>query len=264
MTGQAEQRMYRLDGKTALVTGAALGIGRAIAVRLAQEGADLMLFDINEAQAERTARMVLGAGRRCVVVGGDVGDYAQVKGAVDDCVRRFGAIDIVVNNAGISPMATIAETSPEEFRNVFRVNVDGVFHGCKSVAPHMTARGSGKIINISSWFGKIGQHSFGAYCASKFAVIGLTQSMAKEMAEHGVNVNAVCPGTIVDTGMREEADREAIRLGRRTAKEREANIPLGRVGVPEDISRVVAFLASEESDYMTGQAINVTGGLLMH
>jgi NAD(P)-dependent dehydrogenase (short-subunit alcohol dehydrogenase family) len=128
----------------------------------------------------------------------------------------------------------------------------------------MTARGSGKIINISSWFGKIGQHSFGAYCASKFAVIGLTQSMAKEMAEHGVNVNAVCPGTIVDTGMREEADREAIRLGRRTAKEREANIPLGRVGVPEDISRVVAFLASEESDYMTGQAINVTGGLLMH
>jgi NAD(P)-dependent dehydrogenase (short-subunit alcohol dehydrogenase family) len=187
-----------------------------------------------------------------------------VKGAVDDCVRRFGAIDIVVNNAGISPMATIAETSPEEFRNVFRVNVDGVFHGCKSVAPHMTARGSGKIINISSWFGKIGQHSFGAYCASKFAVIGLTQSMAKEMAEHGVNVNAVCPGTIVDTGMREEADREAIRLGRRTAKEREANIPLGRVGVPEDISRVVAFLASEESDYMTGQAINVTGGLLMH
>jgi acetoin reductase-like protein len=264
MTGEAEQRMYRLDGKTALVTGAALGIGRAIAVRLAQEGAALMLFDINEAQAERTARMVRAAGRRCEVVRGDVGDYAQVKGAVDDCVRRFGAIDIVVNNAGISPMATIAETSPEEFRNVFRVNVDGVFHGCKSVAPHMTARGSGKIINISSWFGKIGQHSFGAYCASKFAVIGLTQSMAKEMAEHGVNVNAVCPGTIVDTGMREEADREAIRLGRRTAKEREANIPLGRVGVPEDISRVVAFLASEESDYMTGQAINVTGGLLMH
>ena len=264
MTGEAEQRMYRLDGKTALVTGAALGIGRAIAVRLAQEGADLMLFDINAAQAERTARMVLAAGRRCEVVRGDVGDYAQVKAAVDDCVRRFGAIDIVVNNAGISPMATIADISPEEFRNVFRVNVDGVFHGCKSVAPHMTARGSGKIINISSWFGKIGQHSFGAYCASKFAVIGLTQSMAKEMAEHGVNVNAVCPGTIVDTGMREEADREAIRLGRRTAKEREANIPLGRVGVPEDISRVVAFLASEESDYMTGQAINVTGGLLMH
>ena len=256
--------MYRLDGKTALVTGAALGIGRAIAVRLAQEGADLMLFDINEAQAERTARMVLAAGRRCEVVRGDVGDYAQVKAAVDDCVRRFGAIDIVVNNAGISPMATIAETSPEEFRNVFRVNVDGVFHGCKSVAPYMKSRRSGKIINISSWFGKIGQHSFGAYCASKFAVIGLTQSMAKEMAEHGVNVNAVCPGPIVDTGMREEADREAIRLGRRTAKEREANIPLGRVGVPEDISRVVAFLASEESGYMTGQAINVTGGLLMH
>lgn len=264
MSAPSGASMYNLDGKTAFVTGAAIGIGRAIATRLAQEGANLMLFDIDEAQAAQTARMVGEVGRRCIVVKGDVGDYSQVKAAIDSCVQGFGAIDIVVNNAGISPMGTIADTSLEEFRNVFRINVDGVFHGCKAVAPHMMARRSGKIINIASWFGKIAQHSYGAYCASKFAVIGLTQSMAKEMAEHGINVNAVCPGTIVETGMREQADREAIRLGRSTAKDREANIPLGRVGLPEDISRVVAFLASDQADYMTGQSINVTGGLVMH
>ena len=264
MTGKTDQRMYQLNGKTALVTGAAIGIGRAIATRLAEEGANLVLFDINEVELAETTRMVEAAGRRCLAVTGDVRDYEQVKSAVDGCVRRYASIDIIVNNAGISPMGTIADTSLEDFRDVFRVNVDGVFHGCKAVAPHMTARGAGKIINISSWFGKIGKHSFGAYCASKFAVIGLTQSMAMEMAEHGVNVNAVCPGTIVETGMREAADREAIKLGRLTAKQRESGIPLGRVGLPDDIARVVAFLASDQSDYMTGQSINVTGGLLMH
>ena len=264
MSGGADPQMYRLNGRIAFVTGAAIGIGRAIATRLAQDGADLMLFDINETEAEQTARMVRAAGRRCVVIRGDVGDYTQVKTAVDSCVQALGSIDIMVNNAGISPMGTIADTSLEDFRNVFRVNVDGVFHGCKAVAPHMMARKAGKIINIASWFGKIGKHSYGPYCASKFAVIGLTQSMAMEMAAHGVNVNAVCPGTIVNTGMREEADREAVRLGRLTAKQRESGIPLGRVGIPQDISRVVAFLASDEAEYMTGQSINVTGGLLMH
>lgn len=264
MNGGADRPPNRLDGRTAFVTGAAIGIGRAIATRLAQEGADLMLFDINQAEAEETAHLVRAAGRRCVVIQGDVGDYVQVKIAVDSCVQVLGSIDIMVNNAGISPMGTIADTSLEDFRNVFRVNVDGVFHGCKAVAPHMMERKSGKIINISSWFGKVGKHSYGPYCASKFAVIGLTQSMAMEMAAHGVNVNAVCPGTIVNTGMREQADREAVRLGRLTARQRESGIPLGRVGLPQDISRVVAFLASEDADYMTGQSINVTGGLLMH
>jgi NAD(P)-dependent dehydrogenase (short-subunit alcohol dehydrogenase family) len=256
--------MPRLKDKIALITGSAAGIGLATAHLFAAEGAHVYITDVDGEGAEKAAQELVAKGLGATAMTVDVSRGQDVTALLRVIEQKHKRLDIVVNNAGISPMATIAETSPEEFRNVFRVNVDGVFHGCKSVAPHMTARGSGKIINISSWFGKIGQHSFGAYCASKFAVIGLTQSMAKEMAEHGVNVNAVCPGTIVDTGMREEADREAIRLGRRTAKEREANIPLGRVGVPEDISRVVAFLASEESDYMTGQAINVTGGLLMH
>lgn len=256
--------MYNLEGKIALVTGAATGIGRAIATRLAQEGADLALFDINEADAQSTADRVRAAGRRCEVVRGDVGDYAQVQRAVDGFIASFGGIDIAVHNAGIIRLGTVAETSIEDFRAVFRVNVDGVFHGCKAVVPHMAGRGTGKIINMASWFGKSGKASYGAYCASKFAIIGLTQSLAMEVARHRINVNAVCPGTIVETGMRDEADAESVKHGLLTAKQRESGIPIGRVGLPDDIARVVAFLASDQADYMTGQAINVTGGLWMH
>lgn len=256
--------MYNLQDKVAFVTGAAIGIGRAIAVRLAQEGAHIAIMDVNEPEAAKTAEMVRATGRRAELVRGDVGDYPQVRRAVDGFIDRFGGIDIAVNNAGIIRVATVADTTLEDFRETFRVNVDGVFHCCKAIVPHMVARGRGKIINTASWFGKIGKPSYGAYCASKFAVIGLTQSLAMELAKSRINVNAVCPGTIVETGMREAADRLSIEQGLLTAKQREAGIPLGRVGLPDDIARVTAFLASDQSDYMTGQAINVTGGLWMH
>lgn len=256
--------MYNLKDKVAFITGAATGIGRAMAVRLAQEGAHIAILDVNEPEAAKTAALVREAGRRAEVVPGDVGDFAQVERVVDGFVRSFGAIDIAVNNAGIIRIGTIADTSLEDFRETFRVNVDGVFHCCKAIVPHMVERGRGKIINTASWFGKIGKPSYGAYCASKFAVIGLTQTLAMELAKHGINVNAVCPGTIVETGMRDEADRASIAQGLLTAKQREAGIPLGRVGLPDDIARVTAFLASDQADYMTGQAINVTGGLWMH
>lgn len=256
--------MYNLNGKVALVTGAATGIGRAIATRLAQEGADLAIMDINEAEAARTAALVRETGRRAEVLRGDVGDYAQVKAAIGGFVKSFGAIDIAVNNAGIVRLGTIAETSPEDFREVFRVNVDGVFHCCKAVVPHMVQRGGGKIINTASWLGKVGKPNFGLYSASKFAVIGLTQTLAMELAQHRINVNAVCPGVIVETGMRDVVDRESVKQGMPTAKQRESTIPLGRVGLPDDVARAVAFLASDQADYMTGQAINVTGGLWMH
>lgn len=255
--------MYNLDGKVALVTGSATGIGRAIATRLAQDGADLVLFDINEEEAQNTAAMVRAIGRRCEVVRGDVGDYLQVQRAVANFITSFGAIDIAVHNAGITRVGTVAETAVEDFREVFRVNVDGVFHGCKAVVPHMIERGKGKIINTASWLGKVGKPNYGAYCASKSAVIGLTQSLAMEVARHRINVNAVCPGIIIETGMRDEADAASIKQGLPTAKQREADIPVGRVGLPDDVARVVSFLASEQSDYMTGQALNVTGGLWM-
>jgi len=171
---------------------------------------------------------------------------------------------VLANNAGIISVGLLEDITVEEWRNVFRVNVEGVFHCCKAVVPHLKARGAGRIINTASWFGKIGKPHYAAYCASKFAVIGLTQSLAMELAPLGINVNAVCPGTIVDTGMRTVADRRSAEQGIPTAKEREAAIPLGRVGLPDDIARIVAFLASDEACYITGQAINVTGGLWMH
>lgn len=256
--------MYNLTDKVALISGAATGIGRSIAVRLAEEGAHVAIMDVNEAEANKTAELVQQTGRKAEVTQVDVGDFVQVQRATDGFIRSFGGIDIAVNNAGIIKIGTIAKTPLEDWREIFRVNVDGVFHCCKAVVPHLVQRGKGKIINTASWFGKIGKPGYGAYCASKFAVIGITQSLAMEMAPHRINVNAVCPGTIVETGMREVADRESVREGLLTAKQRESAIPFGRVGLPDDIARVVAFLASDEAAYMTGQAINVTGGLWMH
>ncbi len=253
--------MYSLQGKVALVTGAATGIGRAIATRLAQEGADIAIFDVNEADAAETAALVRATGRRAEVLRGDVGEYAQGKAAIDSFLKSFGAIDIAVNNAGILRLGLITETSPEDFRAVFRVNVDGVFHCCKAVVPHMIQRGAGKIINTASWLGKVGKPNFGLYAASKFAVIGLTQTLALECAQHRINVNAVCPGVIGETGMRDVVERESARQGLPSAKDRQSMIPLGRIGLPEDVARTVAFLASDQADYMTGQALNVTGGL---
>jgi NAD(P)-dependent dehydrogenase (short-subunit alcohol dehydrogenase family) len=256
--------MYELNGRSVLLTGGATGIGRRIATRLAEEGCDIGIADVNIAEAERTAAMVKKIGRRCSVFKADVGNFDQASGAVQSFLREFGKIDVLANNAGVISLGRIEDIAIDEWRRVFNINVEGVFNFCKAVVPHMRERKTGRIINTASWYGKMGKPHYGAYCASKFAVIGLTQSLAMELAPLGINVNAVCPGTIVETGMREEADKRSIEEGVATAKEREAQIPMGRVGLPEDIARMVAFLASDEAAYITGQAINVTGGLCMH
>lgn len=256
--------MYELNGRSVLLTGGATGIGRRIATRLAEEGCDVGIVDVNIAEAERTAAMVKKIGRKCSVFKADVGNFDQASSAVRDFLRDFGKIDVLANNAGVISLGRIEDVPVEEWRRVFNINVEGVFNFCKAVVPHMRERKAGKIVNTASWYGKIGKPHYGAYCASKFAVIGLTQSLAMELAPLGINVNAVCPGTIVETAMRDEADKRSIEEGVPTAKQREAQIPIGRVGLPEDIARAVAFLASDEAAYMTGQAINVTGGLWMH
>jgi acetoin reductase-like protein len=256
--------MYGLEGKVALVTGAANGIGRRVATRLAEEGCDVCVVDLDLTLAEETAHQIEASGRRALALKVDVADWEASSAAVAKTVETLGRIDVLSNNAGIIAMGRIADMEPEVWRKVFRVNVDGTFHFCKAVTPHLVAQKSGRIINTASWFGKIAKSHYGAYSASKFAVIGLTQALAQEIANTGVTVNAVCPGTIVGTAMREEADRRSIEQGQLTAAQRASGIPLGRVGYPEDIARVVAFLASEESAYMTGQSINVTGGLWMH
>lgn len=256
--------MYNLQGRSALVTGGAVGIGRRIATRLAEEGCDVAIIDIDAAGAEETADEIARIGRQGMVLKADIGDYGEVQQAVEEMRGRYGKIDIVSNNAAVVSVGSVMELAAEEWRRVFRINADGAFHVCKAVVPHMVERRFGRIINTASWFGKIGKPNYAAYSASKFAVIGLTQSLAAELAPLGVTVNAVCPGTIVGTRMRDDADRKSIEQGLPTAKQREAQIPIGRVGVPDDIARVVAFLASDESSYMTGQSINVTGGLWMH
>jgi meso-butanediol dehydrogenase / (S,S)-butanediol dehydrogenase / diacetyl reductase len=256
--------MYGLNGRKALVTGAAGGIGRRIATRLAEEGCDIGIIDIDASKARETAGLVSQLERDSLVIEADVGDAPQLGRALAAFNDRFGVPDIVVNNAATTTIGRVGEIAIEDWQRVFRVNVDSVFILCSLVVPQLTARRSGRIINTASWFGKIGKAHYSAYCASKFAVIGFTQSLAAEIAPFGVTVNAVCPGTIVETGMREAADRHARESGLKTAKEREGEIPLGRVGLPDDIARVVAFLASDEASYMTGQSINVTGGLWMH
>lgn len=257
--------MYGYSKHIAIVTGAANGIGKGIAQRLAAEGCKLALWDTDLAGLDRTATQLRGAGVQLSVQGLDVSDLHAVQIATTQATAELGgAPDILVNCAGIGRVASILDGSPEEFDETMRVNVRGAYNCCYVIAPLMTQRKSGSIINIASWFGKSGRPMSLAYCASKFALIGMTQSMALDLAAHGIRVNAVCPGTITDTQMRERADEEAAAKGLPPAADRVHLIPLGRLGYPQDVANAVAFLVSSEASYMTGQSINVTGGLWMN
>ena len=275
--------MYDLSGKVALVTGAGGegGIGRAIATRLAAEGADVIVNDIAGATAgdpawggaDTVAHEIEEGGRRAIAVLADISDAAQVEDMVRKAVARFGAIDILVNNAASRPGADrvpVVELDEESWDMVHRVNVKGTFLCSRAVARHMIERGrGGKIVNISSTRGKQGAALYAAYSASKFAVVGFTQSLALELARHGINVNAVCPGMVDTERIGEIA--AAIRPGgvpaedyrRQMLEDNAAKVPLGRVADAADVAGMVAFLASAEADYLTGLAISVTGGTQM-
>lgn len=253
--------MYNLTGRNALITGGAHGIGRAIALRLADEGCDIGLFDLDEGGAEATAAEIRATGRRCAVATGDVSDPGQVRDGVRAIEAVLGPADILMNNAGVLRIAPLLEVTHEELRQQFAINVEGAFHFCQAVVPGMVDRRRGRVINMSSWLGKHGVPQYGVYCATKFAIIGMTQSLASEIAASGVTVNAVCPGIIVETQLRDEAEEVHRKKGLPLALERLHTVPVGRLGIPEDVARTVAFLASDESDYLTGQAINITGGL---
>lgn len=251
-------------GRVALVTGAAAGIGLAIARRLARAGYDIAIADVDATGAERAAREIQAQGRWAIAMGCDVGDRSDVLRMAATVHRTLGDIDLLVNNAGIVRLGPLASLAEEDWRALFRVNVDGVFFCCQAVLPRMMARRGGNIVSISSWNGKLGAPNFGAYSATKAAVISLTQALAWEVASLGIRVNAICPGIVAGTPMRQQVEREGPALGLPPSSERATAIPLGRLGTPEDIASVVAFLASDEAAYMTGQAINVTGGLWVH
>ena len=277
--------MYNLTGKVALVTGAGgkNGIGRAIATRLAREGADVAVNDITEHPyaADQTdwqglpdvVREIEAMGQRAISVVADVADTEQVKEMVDKTVAHFGKIDILVNNAGTiagKDRVPVVDLAEEDWDRVQRVNVKGVFLCSQAVARHLITQGTGgKIINMSSVTGKRGSARFAAYSASKFAVIGFTQSLACELAPYQVNVNAICPGLVETERFGHlasvlmpdnlSADEKLAEYERRS----EAAVPIGRLAEGADVAKMTAFLASDEAAYLSGVSITVSGGTVM-
>jgi NAD(P)-dependent dehydrogenase (short-subunit alcohol dehydrogenase family) len=258
-----------LKDRVALITGAGRGIGQGTALRFAREGAKLALVDIETSHLEDTAGKLREAGAEFECYQGDVSRTEDVDRFFAQAVERFGRLDIDVNNAGIgNPLATLAQMPVEEFDRTIAVNLRGVFLCAQAAAQQMLKQGGGgRIINMSSQAGKTGFAMLGPYCATKAGVILLTQAMAKELASQKITVNAVCPGTI-DTPLLKgalEPVLQAAGMGfEEWALKNMPPIPLGRVGYPEDVAKVVTFLASDEADYMTGQAVNITGGQEMH
>jgi NAD(P)-dependent dehydrogenase (short-subunit alcohol dehydrogenase family) len=250
--------MYALGERVGLVTGGGGGIGCAIARRLARDGMAVAVLDRDGEAAQRVAAEIDGLG-----LGADVTAVDEVGRTVDAVLARYGRIDLLVNNAGICWTGPALDMPLKTFRAMLRVNVEGVFIASRAVLPHMIARRSGAVVNLASWAGKTGNAYFAGYSASKFAVIGLTQALAREMAPHGIRVNAICPGIVVDTAMRAALEAQQRQYGLPQTSERENLVPLGRVSVPDDVARVAAFLASDEAAYMTGESINLSGGLLM-
>ena len=257
-----------LVGQVAIVTGAGRGIGRAIALELAGLGADIVIADLDRSTAERTAGEVSQTGRRGSAVQADVTRATDRQTMVENALQTFGRIDILVNNAGIYRTAPPLEITEDHWDSVMAVNARAVLFCCQAVLPSMLAAGRGVIVNVASMAGKVAVPTALPYAVSKAAVISLTRSLAAAYAKGGVRVNCVCPG-LVDTEMWKQIDREVGigQLGKQPGEywqERIATIPLGRAEQPEDVAHVVGFLASSKADYMTGQAINVTGGLIMH
>jgi 3-oxoacyl-[acyl-carrier protein] reductase len=245
----------KLTGKVALVTGAAQGIGKAVAMLLARNGANMVVSDINLEKVEETAKEIELIGPKTIAIKVDVSNLKEVEQMVETILEKFGKIDILVNNAGITRDKLILRMTEEDWDAVLNVNLKGTFHCTKAVVRHMAKQRSGKIVNIASVVGEMGNASQANYSASKAGVIGLTKTIAREFAQRGINVNAIAPGYI-ETPMTEV-------LPEKVKEELKRLIPMERLGKPEDVAEAVLFLVSEESNYVTGQVLNVNGGIYM-
>ena len=254
----------RLDGKTAIVTGGAQGIGRATALRFASEGARVVIADLQDDAAKAVAAEIGAAGGEALGLALDVRKREQVQAVVDTAIGRFGGVDILMNNAGVIKITPFLEIDEAEWDLLFDVNCKGLLWCAQAAAKQMIEQGrGGKIINVASQAGRRGEPLVLTYCASKATVISMTQSMALALAPHKINVNAIAPG-IVDTPLWESNDRRfAELLGMEVGEPKRtfvATIPLGRIEQPEDVAGVAAFLASSDADYITQQTYNVDGG----
>lgn len=242
----------RLAGRKAIVTGAGQGIGRAIALKMAQEGADVAIAERNPETASQVAREVEGVGRRALSGVVDVADRLQVERLVTKTLEHWGRIDILVNNAGFDRGGTILKIREEDWDAVLWVHLKGSFHCIQAVAPHMMENRYGKIVNLSSIYGKVGEVAETIYSSAKAGILGLTKSVARELARYEINVNAVLPGLILTPTIEKMAEKYRNRIIE--------NTPLGRMGRPEEVANVVTFLASDEASYITGAAVEVSGG----
>jgi NAD(P)-dependent dehydrogenase (short-subunit alcohol dehydrogenase family) len=256
-----------LLGRTAMVTGAGRGIGRAIALTLASRGADIAAADIAATSLDLVSEEVIAIGSRCLPVEMNVASSASVAAGVSRVVEHFGGIDILVNNAGMLGSSLLADLEEEAWDSLIGVNTKGVWLCTKAVVPYMKRARWGRVINISSIAAKTGEYANGAYCISKAAVSMMTQVWALELAEYGINVNAVCPGYTDTEMMRFCFDSRGPLEGMTPAEYERAllsNVPLGRMAKPTEIAELVAFLASDNAGYITGTAVVIAGGKELH
>lgn len=242
----------RLQHKVAIVTGASMGIGRATALRLAQEGASVIINARNAEPANSVLEEIKRSGWKGNVCLADVGQKTEAKALIDTAVQEYGRLDILVNNAGIYANELLTEMADEQWDNILRVNLTGTFHCCRFASEHMIKRGYGRIVNVSSYAGIQGMPTQSNYSAAKAGVIGFTKALAKELGPHGITVNVIAPFAM--TRLLENAPKDFLAQWiDKTA--------LKRVGAPVEVANLILFLASDESSYVTGQLINVDGGL---
>ncbi len=262
------------EHKVAVVTGAGQGIGKAIALRLAKDGFRIGSLDFNGETAHETVRLIEEMGGEALAVAADVADREQVFAAVDKVVAKFGRLDVMVNNAGLGPTTPIEEITPEIYRKVFDVNVGGVYWGIQAAVKYFKQRTPaktgdiiGKIINASSQAGQVGNPDLAVYGATKFAVRGITQTAAKDLAKFGITVNAYCPGIVRTPMMNGIAQKVADENGQSLEwglQQWAKNVALGRISESEDVAACVSYLAGVDSDYMTGQALIIDGGMVFN
>ncbi len=250
--------MARLTGKVAIVTGAAQGIGHAIAQRLAAEGAKVALADIQLDSAEQAAAEIRRGGAAAIAVALDVTKLDEAIAVADRVESELGPIDILVNNAGWDVVLPFVESTPDLWDKVIAINFRGMLNCCKAVAPRMRSRGAGKIVSISSAAGRVGSSGEAVYAGCKAAIIGFSKTLARELAANHINVNVVCPGP-TDTALLKNAMAGHEKVLESMAR----GIPFRRLGQPADLAGAVAFFASSDSDFVTGQVLSVSGGLTM-